>query len=178
MAAGLGDPSLLQYHDPVRTADRRQTVGYYDCGPPTEHPVEGPFDDALSLRIDRRCGFIENEDPRLSKNYPGECHQLALTGRKLDPAFADLGVQSVGKSLDEGRGPDRRSSSSYFLFGSIGPGEGDVLGNRSGEQKAFLGDYSHLAAKRTLSVATERLAVDQYFTLLGVVKPGDQLRQG
>ena len=53
------------------------------------------LDPALGVQVDVRRGLVEHEDARVGDQRAGEGDELALAGRELDAALADLGVEPV-----------------------------------------------------------------------------------
>ena len=64
------------------------------------------LDRALGLDVDVRGRLVEHEDARVGDQCAGERDQLALAGRQLHAALADLGVVAVLELVDEVVGAD------------------------------------------------------------------------
>ena len=63
----------------VRPASRRRMPG---------------LDPALGVQVDVRGRLVEDEDPRVGDQRAGERDELALAGRELDAALADLACRA------------------------------------------------------------------------------------
>ena len=101
----------------------------------------------LALQVDVGGGLVEDQDPRVGDQRAGEREQLALPGRQLGSALADLGVVAVGQLGDELIGSDRPRGRRDLLVAGVGAAEGDVLPHRPGEQERLLRDDPHLRAQ-------------------------------
>ena len=55
------------------------------------------LDAPLGVQVDVRGRLVEDEDPRVGDQRAGERDELALAGRELHAALADLGVEPVGQ---------------------------------------------------------------------------------
>ena len=82
--ARLGDPPVLEHHDPPGSPDRRQPVGDHDRRAPGEQPLEPLLDHPLGAHVDVRRRLVEDQDPRLGEQRPREGDDLALAGRERD----------------------------------------------------------------------------------------------
>src|SRR3954454_17628625 len=99
--AGLRDPSVLEHDDPTGPPDRRQPVRDDDRRPTQQQPLQPLLDDPLRPHVHIRRRLVEDQDPRLRQERPGERDQLPLSRRKLHAALADLGLKTITQLLDE-----------------------------------------------------------------------------
>ena len=67
MGAGFDHPAAIHDHQSVGLAQRGQAVGDGDGGPTAHQIVERLLDFLLGFRVDRRRGFVENEDFRVDQ---------------------------------------------------------------------------------------------------------------
>ena len=86
---------LVEDDDPAGLADRRQPVRDDDRRAPGEQPPQPGLDAPLGVQVDVRGRLVEDEDPRVGDQRAGEREELALAGRELRAALADLGVEPV-----------------------------------------------------------------------------------
>ena len=49
------------------------------------------------VRVDRRGGVVEDQDPRVGEERPGQRDALALAARQREAPLADDGVVAVGQ---------------------------------------------------------------------------------
>ena len=76
-------------------ADRRQPVGDDDRGAAGEQAAQAVLDPALGVEVDVRRRLVEDQDPRVGDERARERDELALAGRELYAALADLRVQAL-----------------------------------------------------------------------------------
>ena len=112
--ADLGDPAPFQHDEPVGPAERAQAVGDGDRRPALDQVVERLLDLALGLGVDRRGRLVEDQDPRVDQQGPGDRDPLPLAAGERLAALADERVVAVGQPEDE-------------LVGPGGAGRGDDL---------------------------------------------------
>ena len=81
---------------------------------PTMSPAQGGVDLLLDRGVDRRGGVVEEQDPRVGQQGPGQGDPLALAAREEQPPLADDRVVAVGQLHDEavGLGPRAAASTS------------------------------------------------------------------
>ena len=75
---------------------------------PGEQPLQAPLDRLLGAHVDVGGRLVEDQDPRLGQQRAGEGDELALAGRELDAALADLGLDPFRQRRDELGRADRR----------------------------------------------------------------------
>ena len=133
-----------------RIVDRRWAITI--AVRPGQQPAQAVLDPRLGVHVDVRGGLVEDQDARVGRRGARERHQLALAGRQVAAALADLGVVAVGQPLDElvrahrPRPPPRPPRRS-----APGAAEGDVVADRAREQEALLGHDPELRAQRALA---------------------------
>ncbi len=111
VGARVDDPPLVEHDDAVGQAQRRAPVGDEDRRPADHQPAQGRVDLLFDPAVDRRGGVVEQQDPRVGEERPGERDPLALAAREQQAPFADDGVVAVGQLHDEPvrlGGPGRR----------------------------------------------------------------------
>ena len=91
MRPGLDDPALVDDEDRVRAADRRQAVGDDERRPVLHDVGQGGLDQSLGFRIERRGGFIQDQDGRIFEKSPGDRQALPLPDRE-QPPFSPIDV--------------------------------------------------------------------------------------
>ena len=67
-------------------------MGDDDRGASGEQAAQALLDAALGVEVDVGGRLVEHEDARIGDQGAGERDQLALAGRQLGAALADLGV--------------------------------------------------------------------------------------
>ena len=113
-----------------RIVDRRWAITI--AVRPGDQPPQALLDQALGVHVDVRGRLVEHEDPRVGHQRAGERHQLALAGRQLHAALADLGVVAVARAPSmNSSAPTARAAVRDLLVGRVGAPEGDVLADRA-----------------------------------------------
>ena len=97
---------------------------------------------------------------RVGEERPRERDELALAEREAEAALAELRVVAVLEPLDELVGADGAGGGDDLLARRVGAAEGDVLGDRAGEEEALLRHDPELAAERLLAHVAQVDAVD------------------
>ena len=142
---------------------------------PCSRRRERVLDLLFGADVHRAGRFVEDQDPRVGEQRPRERDELALAEREPGAALAELRLVAVLEPIDElvcADGADRRDD---LLAARLAPAERDVLGERAGEQEAFLRDDAELAAQRLLRRVAQVDAVERDASLGGVVEAREQL---
>src|SRR5207237_9714411 len=101
---------------------------------------------------------------------------LPRTEREAAAALLELRPVAVLETEDELVGADRLGRADDFLRRRSWPAEGDVVGDRAREEKAFLRNDSELTAKRVLRDVQQVVSVDRDPAFARVVETGEELR--
>ena len=111
VGALLDDLAVLHDQDERRRA-RMSTAGGRRRSRCARRPAgAGPARYALGVDVDVRGGLVEDEDAGVGGQGAGERDELALPGRQLDAALADLGVVALGQRLMNSSAPTARAAS-------------------------------------------------------------------
>ena len=178
VGAAVGDPALIQDHDPVGQVQRRPAVRDDQRGAaPHDLPQRG-VDLGLQARVDGRGRVVEQQQPGIGDQRPGQRHPLPLAAGESKALLADHGVVALGQPGDElvrlgrlGRGDD-------LLVGRVRPAVGDVGPDRVGEQEAVLHDQADRGAQRVAGHVGDVVPADADRAGLRVVEAGQQQGQG
>ena len=135
----------------VGVADRREAVGDDERGAAVEQAAQRALDAALGADVDRARRLVEDQDARVGEQRARERDELPLAEREAEAALAELRVVAVLEPLDELVGADRARGGDDLLARRVGPAEGDVVGDRAGEEEALLRHDPELAAQRLLA---------------------------
>ena len=174
----LGDLAPFDHHQPVGAAERAQPVGDGDGGPPLDEVLQGQLDFPLGLRVDRGGGLVEDQDPRVDQQRPGDADPLPLAAGEELPPLADQRIVGVGQAEDELVGAGGAGGGDDLLPRGVRPAVGDVLGHRAVEQKRLLQDDADVAAVFLDGEGADVRAVDQDGPLGDVVEAADQVDDG
>ena len=89
MRAALDDPAAVVDEDLVGPEDGRQPVGDRDGRPALDQALERRLDEPLADGVERRRRLVEDQDPRVLEEDPGDRDALLLAARELVAALAD-----------------------------------------------------------------------------------------
>ena len=96
------------------------------------------LDERFALAVEARRRFVQDEDFRVGQDRPRDRHALTLSARQPDAAFADDGVVALLEGFDELVAVGDAADGLDFLARGVGPGVGDVLGDRAVEEEVVL----------------------------------------
>ena len=82
MGTALGNDTVFNHQDLIGISDRGKPVGYGYDGTAAGNSGDGFLDLMLGFYIDRRCGFIQNDDGRATQDRPGDGDPLLLPSGK------------------------------------------------------------------------------------------------
>lgn len=175
MRTGFGDPLICDIHDTVAILYRRQPVRNDERGASLQQLVQALLEQALRLGVDRGGRFVQDQDPRIGQQGPGERDELPLTLGQLRTAFVHLGLVTLLELADEIVGADRFGRGDDLLFCSVQLAVADIVHDRAGENKAVLQHNPHLAAQRLQRDLRNIVTVDQNLAVGQVVEARDQV---
>ncbi|MPM50854.1 hypothetical protein SDC9_97600 [bioreactor metagenome] len=113
--AGLGDSAVIQDDDSLRQQQCvQQVVGDQHGRMPHEHPIKHPAQQWRDRDVQGCHRLVEQQQPRLGRQRPGDCHPLGLSAGKLagtsvgelgsvhliEPVHGVLGGRGSGDTLD------------------------------------------------------------------------------
>ena len=85
----LGRKSLVHRDDPVCPANRTQSVGNDDHGPPPADRAHVLLQNGFALVVERAGRFIQDQDARVGEQGSCDGDALALATGQSRPLFAD-----------------------------------------------------------------------------------------
>ncbi len=178
VGAAVGDPALIQDHDPVGQVQRRPAMRDDQRGAAPHDLAQRGVDLGLQARVDGRGRVVEQQQPGVGDQRPGQRHPLPLAARQSKALLADHGVVALGQPDDElvrlgrlGRGDD-------LLLRRVRPAVGDIGPDRVGEQEAVLHDQADRGAQRVAGHVGDVVPADADRAGLRVVEARQQHGQG
>ena len=165
-------------NDPVSVSDRRQTVGDGYGRPAACEALEAPSDQYLTLVVESGSRFVEDQDPGIFKEDPGDGYPLLLSAGELDSAFSDITVVAVLKFSYEAVGSCEFGGIDDLFLSRTGSAVSDVFAHGSAEEIYILLDDAYgftQALERDLLYV---LAVYRDLSPGNVVEPGDEIAEG
>ena len=92
MRSLLDQPTVIEYQNTIRMLNRRQSVGNHEHCAPLQQSVDRLLHQSFTLGIERRCGFVENEDWRVGEEGPRNGQPLALSTREPCSPFTQIRI--------------------------------------------------------------------------------------
>ena len=169
------NPAILNHQNPIRRANRRQSMRNDEARPPRQHLLNRVLNQLFRLRIDRGRGFVQHENRRVRQNRAGKGNQLLLTGGEAVAALADVRLIAILHVADEGFRADHAGGFRHFLVGGIGAAVADVIRNRAGEKVRRLQDVAEVGLKPQLTARAVIRAVDEDFALRRLIEAADEV---
>src|SRR5688572_25865266 len=119
------------------------------------------LDERLAFAVERRGGFVEDENARIGEDRARDGHALALPARELYPALADDRVVARLEPFDELVRVRNAADLLNLLGGGIRTSVADVLCDRAVEEEVVLEHHSDLGSVVAQAHGREVAAVDQ-----------------
>ena len=124
---------------------------------PEHQLVHRALDEDLGPRVDRAGRLVEDQDPAVGQERPGDRQQLLLALRHVRRVVVEDRVVAVGQGPHEVVDVGRLGGLDDLLLGHVLAAVGDVLADRAVEQPRVLEDHPE---RRAQVVARHRAAVD------------------
>ena len=179
VVAGLDDAAFFHHGDQIGLLHGGQPVRDDDGGAALHHFVQRRLHMLFGDRVQRRGGFVENQDRRVLQQRPGDGDALPLSAGEQHAVVADHGVDALRHGLDEGLG----MGAAHGIRNGFRPrtsqaAVGDVVGQGVVEEGDVLRHKGDLPAQARKAVVGQRLAVEQDAPAARLVEARDQARQG
>ena len=169
---------MIQHQDLAGILDGGEPVSDDKRCPSHHEPVQGFLDDPFTFCIQGRSGFIQDQDPGIFQDGPGNGDALALATGHVDAPVSQVGIVSLRQILDEfiriggfGRCQD-------FLPCSIQPSVEDVVVYRIVEQVGFLGYDAHLFPEGSHGHIPDVMVIDEDGSFRHIIETGQQVGNG
>src|SRR5438552_260924 len=117
----LDDAAPVEHQDPVRALDRRQPVRDHDRRAATHQTVKGLLNEEFALVVERAGGLVEEKDPGVAKDRPGDGDALPLSDRQPDTASNSISPRTGPIGAAPGRSRTSASVSSRAKIRSAAP---------------------------------------------------------
>ena len=125
----------------------RQAMGDDDGRPAFHQAVQSGLHDLFAFRIESRRRFVEDENPRILQDSPGDGDALALAAGQSAAPVADDGFIAVRQAHDEVMGVGRLGSRYDFVVAGVQPAVKDIFPDRRVEQHRLLRHQADLLAQ-------------------------------
>ncbi|KAH0533739.1 hypothetical protein FGG08_007578 [Glutinoglossum americanum] len=178
VGAGLDDAAAIDHRHAVDIADGREPVRDDDRGPSAHRLLQGDLHGPFAGLVEGAGGLVEDQDPRIAVERPGDREALALApGQARTPVAQDV-VQALGETADEFRGIGQlRGPPGALLVGSaVAPR--DVAQDGVVEEDHVLVDHADVPAQVAQVEAGQVVAVDLHLAALRTVEAEGEARDG
>src|SRR5260221_2929173 len=101
MRAGIRNVAVLQDNNTVYAPDGGQPVGDYKDRASGNQIVQCCLDQRFGLVVQRRGGFVQNQDGGVLQQRAGNGDALTLSSGEAQPFFTDDGVIALRQLLDK-----------------------------------------------------------------------------
>ncbi len=136
--AVVDDLAGAHHDDPVEAVQRRQAVRDGDHRAAHHQPVERFLDRFFRGAVQRRGGFVEQQDRRVLQDGARNRDALPLSARELDAAVADDRVVAFRHRFDEVRAARFPGGREHFFAARLRAAVRDVLVDGAVEQGDIL----------------------------------------
>ena len=174
--AGLDDPAGIDDRDLVGDRGETQPMRHDQHGPRPGHASDRVADDRLAGGIEMRGGFVEDDQPGVGQDRPGDRDALPLPAAQPDPALADGLVVAVREGGDEVVRARLAGGGPHGAVGRAGPGQPDVVGDAAVEQVRKLRHPGDLRPPGAQVDRGEVRVADQDAARIGLDEPEQQAR--
>ena len=144
----LHEPSAVKDEDQVGPVDARQAMRAHQDRSTPEMGPEAVEDYSLDLGIDTGKAIVENQNPGVCRDGPGDRHSLPLPAGQSNPPFPDHGVEAIGKGCDLLFEAGQKERPSNLGLLGIFEAEGDVVPDGVGKEKTLLRDVTDALPQR------------------------------
>lgn len=170
--------ALVQHQNPVRLGDGGDPLGNDELGGARQQGPEGGTDGGVGGHIHRGGGVVQNQDPGLFQNGPGDTQPLPLTSREVAAALTEGRIIALRQLFDKSVGtggpaglPDLR------LRGLRVPPE-QAIPQGPGKEHTGLGHKGDGLPQLGQGIGPDILAPHQQLPAGNIVEPGNQGCQG
>src|SRR5215212_6304352 len=138
--AALAQLAVVEDEYLVGALDGREAVRDDDGGAVAQHPLDGPLDELLGLRVDGAGRLVEDEERRVEGERAREGDELLLADGEARAALAHLGLVALGQALDEAVGVHLARGPGDAVLRHVPAAEADVARDRAAEEEHVLQD--------------------------------------
>lgn len=137
--SALHDPPVFNHHDFISLLNGRQTVSDNQRGTVFLQLIQRRLNGTLGLGIQRRGGFIKDQDRAVTQQRAGNSNTLALAAGQHHAILADDGIQTIIHLVNEIHGVGHARGLFNLLAAVLfGTGIGDIVGDGIVEQMHVL----------------------------------------
>ena len=175
MPALFDQAAAVEHQDLIGVHYRRQPVRDDQLRPALTRHGEVAHDLGLGRAVERRCGFIEDEDPRVLEIGPRDRQPLPLAARELQPPVTHDRLVLQRQGFDEIRKRRHPRGLADLRIRGILAGVADIGVDGIVEQHAVLRYHPQRVSSAVQPHRPQVLTIDPDGALGGVVEPQQQL---
>ena len=175
MAAGLDDAALVHHHDTVGALHGGEAVGNDERGAVLHQLFQRGLHQAFAFRVERRGGFVEQQDGAVGEERTGDGDALALTAGQAHAALPQVGVVALRQLAHEFIRVSGVAGSAHVFRAGLGACIAHVLQHAGGEDHRLLRHQGDAAAHGLRVGGRERHAVEADAARLRIVEAQQQL---
>eukprot|EP00048_Salpingoeca_helianthica_P013575 m.203479 g.203479 ORF g.203479 m.203479 type:complete len:334 (+) comp15520_c2_seq4:69-1070(+) len=178
--ARLHHPALVQHHNHVGIADRRQAMSHDDGGAALARAVHGLLHQLLVDIVQRTRRLVEHDetDVVFAHKSARDGNALPLAARETLPHLADSVVQPVRKRRHKVRGIGFGQRGPHPLLGAARQAVSHVLADGHVEETRLLLDAGHVVPQRVRVHRRDILPVHQNLAGIDIIHAHEQLQDG
>ena len=174
MRAQLGETARFHHDDSIGAADRAETVGYNENRAAFHQGIKRLLDERLAFVVERACGFIENQNPRIFEQAASDGDALALAAGERGTSLSHLRFETAFHFGDEFPGIRQLGGAPHFVLGGIRAAVADIFIHRTGEEKVVLKHDADLLAVEVVIERSQIMAIDADDACRGIIETGEQ----
>lgn len=178
VGALLHYPTLLEHHYEVGMLYGAEAVGDDEGGAARHEAVERLLHKVFALGVERRGGFVEDEDVGIGEDGTSYGETLPLSAAEEGSAIADVGVVALRCGKDELVRVGYAGGTFHLVEGGGGMAVGDVVADGVVEEVGLLRDDTDVTAIAVEGVAVDGAAIDEYLSGCAPMEAQEEVGQG
>lgn len=177
MGPRLGDALSGQDHDPVRVPNGGEAVRHHQRGAARAEGVESGLDLRLGDVVQRTRRLVEDQQPGVLQEDPGDGDALPLPAGERHAALAHVGVVAVRQRLHEGVERCAPCGRLHFRVRRVHVAVGDVVADGAAEEVGVLLHDADVPPQRRPREAADVGPVQRDASFVGLVEAGEQVTE-
>src|SRR5262245_58045882 len=145
MCAELGDAASVENDDVVALAQGAEAMRDHQRRAALHGSLHGRENLVLSVRVDRSCRIVQEQDRRVEEHGAGDGQSLTLADGEVEATLPQDGVKTVWQIGDEVISSGNACSLLDLSERCFRMAKGDVGGNGVAEEKRLLEDEADVA---------------------------------
>ena len=170
---------LAVFHDddPVTVLYAGDPLGDDQLGGIRDLRIKGMVDFGVCGGIAGAGGIIQDQDPGILEQGPGNAEALFLAAGYIGAALFNIGVIAVGQAVNELIGAGQPAGFPAFLLGGVGIAPAQVVINGPAEQNVLLQDNRDLVAQGFHIIVPDIQSAHPDTAFRHIIEAADQVDQ-